>query len=146
MLTLNIELSEPLTQDAQVSGFSKQQLQSLIMQFVETFLGISLEYRQFFSDEAIPADISFDLIQLDYLDDDDLWHAAQTKIAPSYTEQMQQLLDKREFEGLTTEEQALVTRLSRLAQRTMLVRAKAAVLLKQRGFDITSLRQQRSWA
>jgi hypothetical protein len=136
MLTLNIELPEPLTHKAQVSGFSKQQLQTLIIQFIETFLGL----RNFSPDGAIPSEIALDLIQLECLDNDDLWQAAKTKVPYSYTEQMQQLLDKR---ALTTEEQALVGQLSKLAQRTMLVRAKATVLLKQRGFDITLLQETR---
>jgi len=139
MLTLNIELPEPLTHDAQLSGFSKPQLQALTIQFMETFLDLQLEHQKYAPDEAIPADIALDLIQLDYLDDDDLWQAAQTTVPTSYTEQMQQLLDKRTFAKLTIEETASVTQLSKLAQRTMLVRAKATVLLKQRGLDITSL-------
>jgi hypothetical protein len=52
---------------------------------------------------------------------------------------MQELLDKQDEEGLTRKEMQEARQLSELANRIMLVRAKAAVLLKKRGHDIKKL-------
>jgi hypothetical protein len=58
---------------------------------------------------------------------------------------METLLHKLHREGLTQNEQQEMQQLQQLAHRVMLLRAEAAVLLKQRGHDIECLRQpQRS--
>ncbi|MCA9930674.1 MAG: hypothetical protein KC419_19450 [Anaerolineales bacterium] len=51
------------------------------------------------------------------------------------------MIEKQEAEGLTSSEQQEVVLLRQFANRTMLLRAEAAVLLKSRGLDISSLRQ-----
>jgi hypothetical protein len=48
---------------------------------------------------------------------------------------------KQQSEGLTEAEQQEAQQLQRLAHRVILLRAEAAVLLKERGCDISSLRQ-----
>lgn len=57
---------------------------------------------------------------------------------------MQQLVLKQQAEGLTATEAAEAQHLQHYAHRLMMIRAEAAVLLQQRGFDITSLRQPAS--
>ena len=89
--------------------------------------------------EELPADIADELAQLAFLSDEELWQAARTTLAPEEAERMQALLLKRQREGLTPEEQQEAERLLHLYDRTMLVRAQAAVLLKERGHDISSL-------
>jgi len=46
---------------------------------------------------------------------------------------------KRQSEGLTETEYKDVARLVRQYEQTMLIRAQAAALLKQRGHDVSSL-------
>jgi hypothetical protein len=52
---------------------------------------------------------------------------------------MQELLEKQQRDGLTTLESQQVQQLSHLFNRVMLLRAKAAALLKKRGDDISSI-------
>ncbi len=79
--------------------------------------------------------------QLTYLADDDLWLAAQTQLSLAEAEQMQDLVDKQQDQPLTPSEQETAQALSHRYNHTMLIRAKAAVLLKERGYDIASLRE-----
>ena len=91
--------------------------------------------------EELPADISDELDQLAFLSDEELWEVARTTLPPEDSERMQALLLKRQRKGLTPEEQQEAERLLHRYDRTMLVRARAAVLLKERGHDISTLHQ-----
>lgn len=87
----------------------------------------------------LPSELADELEQLDLLSDRELWQAAQTKLSAEEAEQMQTLVWKQQRDGLTKREQNKAEKLLQRYNRTMLVRAKAAVLLKGRGFDISSL-------
>lgn len=91
--------------------------------------------------DDLPDDIADDMAQLAYLTDDELWQAARTILTALQSEQMQELLSKRQREGLTPQEEEEAKRLVHYYDRTMLVRAQAVVLLKERGHDISSLKQ-----
>lgn len=82
-----------------------------------------------------------ELAQLAFLDDTHLWQAARQVAAMEKNERMQQLVLKQQAEGLTAAEAAEAQQLQHYAHRLMMIRAEAAVLLQQRGFDITALRQ-----
>lgn len=89
--------------------------------------------------DDLPADIADEMAQLAFLTDDELWQAARTTLTPHESERMQALLLKRQREGLTEQEQQEAERLLHRYDRTMLVRAQAAVLLKDRGYDVSNL-------
>jgi hypothetical protein len=89
--------------------------------------------------EALPSDIVDDLEQLTYLTDAEMGEAARTTLPRQSSERMQALVLKRQGASLTAVEERELKRLTHLADRTMLVRAQAAVLLKERGHDIESL-------
>lgn len=165
MTTLTIELPPALSQELQASGISHQQLQTLVTNFIQYYLyqhqaqgnvfdpnslSVSLaelikympELSALFADlELLPADIVSDLTQLDYLSDDDLWQAARVQLSQAETDQMQALTLKQQQERLCPEEQKTAQSLTHRYRRTMLIRAKAAALLKKRGYDISSLKQ-----
>jgi ATP-dependent protease HslVU (ClpYQ) peptidase subunit len=88
---------------------------------------------------ALPTNLEAELSQLRFLNDADLWRAAQMKATDEENERMQQLLTKQKRIGLTTAEQEELTLLANFFRRMMLVRAEAAVLLKERGHDIAPL-------
>jgi hypothetical protein len=67
------------------------------------------------------------LAQMAYLNDAALWQAAQTTMTAEQRERLEALHD----------EQALLA----LYRETLLVRAQAAVLLKQRGYDVSDPQQ-----
>lgn len=78
------------------------------------------------------------LAQLTYLNDAALWQVARATVAEAQRERMAELHAKQQREGLTdpeqTEEQAILA----LYRETVLVRAQAALLLKQRGYDVSN--------
>jgi plasmid stability protein len=90
---------------------------------------------------GIPPDLAEEAAQLALLDDEHLWRVARLTVPAEKSERMQALTWKQQSEGLTEAEQQEAQQLQRLAHRVMLLRAEAAVLLKERGFDISSLRQ-----
>lgn len=88
----------------------------------------------------VPPDIAAEVAQLRFLDNQHLWRAAQRTVPIERTERMQTLSLKRQAEGLTQDEQQEAEQLMHLSDLVMLTRAEAAVLLQERGFDITVLR------
>jgi hypothetical protein len=89
--------------------------------------------------DDLPDELANELAQLALLDDHELWQAAQTQLSAEEAAQMQRLVWKQQRDGLTRSEQKQAKSLLQRCNRTMLVRAKAAVLLKERGFDISVL-------
>lgn len=88
---------------------------------------------------ALTDDLKEALAQLELLSDDELWQAAQIKISSEKTEAMQVLVEKQQREGLTESETQQAQLLSHFFNHAMLVRAKAAALLKKRGYDLSTL-------
>jgi hypothetical protein len=89
---------------------------------------------------GVSSNIAEEVDQLRFLDDAHLWRAAQLTIAEEKSERMQFLSQKQKAEGLAAAEMDEVEQLQHLAHRVMLVRAEAAVQLKNRGLDISKLR------
>jgi hypothetical protein len=89
--------------------------------------------------ETLPPDIEQELSALDLFTDEELWRAARLTAPADKTERMQVLVEKQQLEGLTEWEKQEAAVLSHFFNRVMLVRAKAAVLLKERGHDIDQL-------
>ena len=88
---------------------------------------------------GVPSDIAGEVEQLRFLDDQHLWRAARLTVAEEKSERMQALSQKQKVEGLTAVEREEIEQLQLLAQRVMLVRAEAAVLLQERGHNISQL-------
>ena len=89
--------------------------------------------------DDLPSELANELAQLALLDDHALWQAAQTEVSVEEAEQMQRLVWQQQRDGLSVREQKQAQRLLQRYNRTMLVHAKAAVLLKERGFNISVL-------
>ena len=96
--------------------------------------------------DDLSSDIASDLAQMAFMTDAELWQAAQTELPLQDSAKMQALMFKRQREGLTTAEEREAKRLAHRADRTMLVRSRAAVLLLDRGHDISSLRPAKAAA
>ncbi len=90
------------------------------------------------SDE-LPQDLEEAISPLALLNDDALWRAARTRMAPEAAEHLEELHTKRRRDGLSGEEAHALSALVWQYKRAMLVRAQAAALLKQRGHDVSSL-------
>lgn len=92
--------------------------------------------------DALPTEIEQQLQSLAVLDDEALWQAARVRFPPSAARRLESLHLKQQREGLTEAERQTTDLLVHQYERAMLVRAQAAVLLKERGHNITSLRQR----
>lgn len=77
------------------------------------------------------------LAQLSYLNDAALWQAARATMPERQRERLEALHFKQQREGLTTEEHKEEQMLLALYHETVLVRAQAALLLQQRGYDVS---------
>jgi hypothetical protein len=91
------------------------------------------------SDE-LPADMAEALAALHLLDDEDLWRAARHRLAAEKASAIEELHLKRQRDGLSGPEAEALSTLMREYTRTLLVRSRAAALLKQRGRDVSGLR------
>ena len=76
------------------------------------------------------------LAQLAYLNDAALWQAARSTMPPALRARLEALHTQLDGEALTAQEQLEVERLEQLYRDTLLVRAQAAALLKQRHYDV----------
>jgi hypothetical protein len=90
-------------------------------------------------DDRLELDLEDTLASLALLDDEALWHLARRRFPQRSARRLQSLHSKLQREGLTEEERQLEARLVDEYERAMLIRAQAAVLLKQRGHDIAPL-------
>lgn len=81
------------------------------------------------------------LAQMAFLNDAALWQAARATMPVKQRERLEALHDKQQRQGLTNEERVEEQTLLALYDETILVRAQAAVLLKQRGYDVSDLNQ-----
>ena len=83
--------------------------------------------------------IEAQLNQLSLLTDDELWKAATTIASEAENDLMQELLEKQQREGLTPNEAEQIQVLANRFNQIMMVRAKSAVILTERGHDISQL-------
>ncbi|MFO0763197.1 MAG: hypothetical protein U0359_42560 [Byssovorax sp.] len=90
---------------------------------------------------AGPLSTRSSLGELAYLNDAALWHAARSTMPAPQRERLGELHDKQQREGLDADETAEEQALLKLYDETVLVRAQAAVLLKQRGYDMSNPEQ-----
>jgi hypothetical protein len=88
-----------------------------------------------------PGHLRAALAQMAYFNDAALWQAARTTMLSEQRNRLAALHDKQQYAPLTPAEQAEEQELLTLSRETLLVRAQAAVLLKQRGYDVSEPEQ-----
>ena len=81
------------------------------------------------------------LAHMAYLNDAVLWQAARATMSAEQRERLETLHIQQQRGPLSAEERAEEQALLALYRETLLVRAQAAVLLKQRGYDVSDLQQ-----
>ncbi len=94
--------------------------------------------------EELPTDIVGELEHFDLLNDEELWQAAHASLPPMDAERMQALVLKRQRRGLEPDEHREADELLKQFDRCVLVRSKAAQVLKERGHDVSVLKKQSS--
>ena len=90
---------------------------------------------------TVALDMRRALAQLAYLNDAALWQAARATMSVEQRERLEALHDQQQRRPLTDEERAEEQALMELYRGTVLLRARAALLLKQRGYDISDASQ-----
>jgi hypothetical protein len=88
-----------------------------------------------------PLSLRSALAHLVYLNDAALWQASRATMAAEQRERLQALHDLQQRRPLTDTERSEEQALLQLYRETLLVRAQAAVLLKQRGYDVADPEQ-----
>lgn len=87
----------------------------------------------------LPDDLTAALNDLVALSDTDLWQVARSKLPARESVRMEALHLKRQREGLSEDETQELSRLVARYERFMLVHARAAALLHERGYDVSQL-------
>jgi len=85
----------------------------------------------------LPLDLQTALTQMAFLNDAALWQAARSALSSEQQQRLDALHDKQQRTRLSPAEQAEEQALLKLYRETQLVRAQAAVLLMQRGYDLS---------
>jgi len=80
-----------------------------------------------------------DMEALEGLADEELWRLARKVMSREASEELEALHRKQRDEGLSQDEDAARSRLIHEYEQTMLIRAQAARLLKDRGHDVSTL-------
>ena len=91
--------------------------------------------------DSTPQSLRSALAQMAYLNDAVLWQLARATMPQAQAARLEELHHEQQREGLTEEEKGEERELASLYRDTILVRAQAAVLLKQRGYDVSDLSQ-----
>jgi hypothetical protein len=91
--------------------------------------------------ETSVAPLRFALAQMSYLNDAALWQAARASLSAKQRSRLALLHTEQQRRSLTPEERTEEEALMTLYRETILVRAQAAVLLKQRGYDVADAAQ-----
>ena len=87
---------------------------------------------------ALPlAQLRSDLAQMAFLNDAVLWQAARSSLTSSQHQELEWLHHKQQNEPLTETEKVKLENLETLYRDTILVRAQAVALLKQRNYDVS---------
>ena len=129
--SITIQLPDPVYQHISQRARRKQrtvedEVLSVVVNTLPTF-------------EDLPADLVDSLTQLGFLTDAELWQVARSMLPARESQQMQRLVSKQQRQGLTLREQRRAEDLLAHFHRSMLVRAQAALLLKERGYNIETL-------
>jgi hypothetical protein len=95
------------------------------------------------SGASVEAELSPELIEtveaIEMLGDDELWRLARETMSPEASRKLESLHFKQRSEGLSEVEDTIRGKLIEEYERSMLIRAQAAKLLKERGHDISGL-------
>lgn len=93
--------------------------------------------------DGLPSELVEDLVGLESLDDESLRQVMVSKVSTAQQRELDRLLHKNQAGTLTEQERQKLDRLQREADRVMLRKARAAVLLRFRGHRLPTLEELR---
>jgi hypothetical protein len=93
--------------------------------------------------DGLPSELAEDLVGLESLDDESLRQLMVSKVPAAQQRELDRLLRKNQAGTLTEKERQKLDHLQREADRVMLRKARAAVLLRFRGHRLPTLEELR---
>jgi hypothetical protein len=93
--------------------------------------------------DGLPSELVEDLVSLESLDDESLRQVMVSKVPTAQQRELDRLLRRNQAGTLTEQERQKLDRLQREADRVMLRKARAAVLLRFRGHRLPTLEELR---
>jgi len=90
-------------------------------------------------EDELPPELIEAIEALVQLDDEELWRLARRAMSSEASQKLEALHFKQRDEGLNPDENATRGKLISEYERTMLIRAQAARLLKDRGHDVSGI-------
>jgi hypothetical protein len=93
--------------------------------------------------DGLPSELAEDLVELESLDNESLRQVMVSKVPTAQQRELDRLLRKNQAGTLTEQERQKLDRLQREADRVMLRKARAAVLLRFRGHRLPTLEELR---
>ncbi len=96
--------------------------------------------------DGLPSELVEELVELESLDDEALWQVMASRVPAAQQRELDLLLRENQAGTLTERGQQKLDRLQREADRVMLRKARAAVLLRFRGHRLPTLRELHSFA
>jgi hypothetical protein len=93
--------------------------------------------------DGLPSELVEDLVELESLNDESLRQVMVSKVPTAQQRELDRLLRKNQAGTLTEQELQKLDRLQREADRVMLRKARAAVLLRFRGHRLPTLEELR---
>jgi len=90
-------------------------------------------------EEKLSQDVAKAFDDLELLNDQELWRAAQNRLPNDTRSELEALNLKQQIERLTPVEHAALEQLVHQYDQAVLLRAEAARLLKERGHDVSKL-------
>jgi hypothetical protein len=91
----------------------------------------------------LPSALAADLTALEYLSDNELWEVMSSRVSNEQQRKLNRLLRKKKNDTLASAEQSELSSLQHEADRIMLRKARAAVLLRFRGHRLPTLSELR---
>lgn len=127
--TVTLRLPEPLYQRIRhTAQIMRQPIEDFLLDAVTTALPLL---------DDLPSELVDDVAALTTLNDMALWRAARQTMSESRQERMESLMEARNQGTLPHEKQQELDELLHEYKRIVMIRAQAAVLLQQRGYDVS---------
>ena len=130
--TVTLELPEPLWEWAKHAAMVTQRP-------VEKVLVDSLSATMPPPLDDVPDEFREELVHLETKNDDDLWAITRSSMSPKTLRQYDNLLEKNSRGMLIAQEKRKLEKLRKDAERIMLMRARAFVLLQWRGYRLLTV-------
>lgn len=124
---ITLQLSEPLLRSLmRRAERSQKPLEAEITKILENACPDDDE-------DTLTPELEMVMEALSLMEDHTLWNVASAKIPDSVTDEMETYYTKRLAEGLSAEEEFELAHMEKMFEKNVLVRAQAAMLLKERG-------------